>query len=97
MLAANDQVPVHFAYPTTAWVRGETVTDVYDLELPRQVPNGNYGVLVILYREADGQEVGRAELPPLASLTARGKSAPATASCARAIDFHWHGQMNTGD
>jgi hypothetical protein len=65
VVVANDQAPVHFTYPTTAWVPGETVKDVYDLALPQQVPGGSYGVLVILYRAADGQEVGRLELPPL--------------------------------
>jgi len=33
-LAQTDQVPVHFTYPTTDWVPGERVQDVYDLPLP---------------------------------------------------------------
>jgi hypothetical protein len=61
-LVANDQVPVHFTYPTTAWVVGERVQDVYDLPLPATAPAGNYHVLIILYRAADGAEVGRTEL-----------------------------------
>ena len=64
-LVANDQAPVHFAYPTTDWVTGQPVQDVYDLALPAQTPPGNYNVLLILYRAADGKEVGRAELPPI--------------------------------
>ncbi|MCX7707719.1 MAG: hypothetical protein N2204_06905, partial [Anaerolineae bacterium] len=65
VLVADDRVPVHFAYPTTAWVPGETVQDVYDLAIPPGAPPGPYGVLVILYRAADGSEVGRAELPAI--------------------------------
>ncbi len=63
VLTADDRVPVHFAYPTTAWTPGETVDDVYDLTPPTAAPPGPYGVLLILYRAADGSEVGRAELP----------------------------------
>ncbi len=86
-LAQTDQVPVHFTYPTTDWVPGERVQDVYDLPLPgtyepespadlanapkppagptkdmRGLPQGA-GVLLILYRATDGQEVGRLALP----------------------------------
>jgi len=63
VVAADDRVPVHFAYPTTAWAPGERVQDVYDLAQPAGAADGPYGVLVILYRAADGGEVGRAELP----------------------------------
>jgi hypothetical protein len=65
VLAANDRTPVHFAYPTTAWVAGETVDDVYDLPVPATAPPGPYGLLVILYRAVDASEVGRVELPPV--------------------------------
>jgi len=61
----NDGVPVHYTYPTTAWVPGERVVDVYDLPLPPAAPEGTYGILVILYRAADGSEVGRTNLPPV--------------------------------
>jgi len=53
---------VHNTYPTRAWQPGETVADSYDLPLPREASPGPYGLLVILYRAADGSEVGRAEL-----------------------------------
>ncbi len=61
-LAQNDRVPVHFAYPTTAWVMGEEVRDSYDLAVPRAAGPGPYRVLLIWYRAADGQEVGRVEV-----------------------------------
>jgi len=67
VLVADDRVPVHFAYPTTAWVPGERVDDVYDLLMPANAPLGPYGFQIILYRAADGSEVGRLELPLLAS------------------------------
>lgn len=65
VLVADDRVPVHFAYPTTAWAPGEAIDDVYDLVVPPDAPPGPYGALVILYRAADGSEVGRAELSPI--------------------------------
>jgi Protein of unknown function (DUF2723) len=74
-LVANDQAPVHFAYPTTDWVTGQPVQDVYDLALPTPTPPGNYKVLLILYRAADGKEVGRAELPAI-SLAGADTGAP---------------------
>ena len=63
IIAQDDRVPVHFTYPTTAWVPGERVEDVYDLALPPGAPSGPYGVRVILYRAADGSEVGSLDLP----------------------------------
>ena len=61
-LAANDQVPVHFTYPTTAWIPGERVQDVYDLPIPPAAPAADLHVLIILYRASDGTEIGRTEL-----------------------------------
>jgi hypothetical protein len=65
VLVANDRTPVNFAYPTSAWVPGETVEDVYDLPVPATAPPGPYGLLVILYRASEGIEVGRIQLPPV--------------------------------
>ena len=63
VIATEDRAPVHFTYPTTAWVPGETVRDVYDLRLPSRASPGSYTLLLILYRAADGSEVGRVQLP----------------------------------
>ncbi|MCS7220150.1 MAG: DUF2723 domain-containing protein [Anaerolineae bacterium] len=68
-VVAADYEPVHFAYPTTAWLPGEVIQDVYDLQVPPSVAGGTYEVLLILYRAVDGSEIGRAglgtiELPP---------------------------------
>ncbi len=62
VVVADDRVPVHFTYPTTAWVPGEIVEDVYDLALPAEA-RGTFGLLLIVYRATDGSEVGRIELP----------------------------------
>ena len=63
VIAADDRVPVHFTYPTTAWVPGEPVKDVYDLPLPPGTPGGDFTPLLILYRAADRSEIGRVQLP----------------------------------
>ncbi len=65
VVAAQDATPVHFAYPVTAWAAGEEVEDSYDLRLAPGVPAGDYTGLVILYRAADGAEVGRTTLGPV--------------------------------
>jgi len=63
VVAAMDAVPVHFTYPTTAWVPGETVEDVIDLSLRPEDPPCSYDALIILYRAVDASEVGRITLP----------------------------------
>jgi len=66
VVVAQDAVPVHFAYPTTAWRSGEIVPDVYDLALPADTPPGPYTPLLIWYDPAqNAAEVGRVELSPI--------------------------------
>jgi hypothetical protein len=66
VLAVSDGIPVHFAYPTSAWRPGEFITDVYDLTLPSKYAAGSVTPLVIWYVPDDnGSELGRVELPPL--------------------------------
>jgi hypothetical protein len=66
-VAQADAVPVHFAYPTTAWRPGEFIADVYDLALPAGLPPGEYTPLLILYDPAQGAaEVGRLALAVVA-------------------------------
>ena len=65
VISQDDRVPVHFTYPTTAWVPGERIVDVYDLSLPSDTPGGDFNPLLILYRAVDGSEVGRVQLPPV--------------------------------
>ena len=63
IVSAVDTVPVHFTYPTTAWVPGEMVEDVIDLTLRPEDSACTYEALIILYRAADASEVGRVTLP----------------------------------
>ena len=63
-VAQADAVPVHFAYPTTAWRPGEFISDVYDLALPDAVSPGEYLPVIILY-EPTGGEVSRLTLSPV--------------------------------
>ncbi len=66
-VAQADAVPVHFAYPTTAWRPGEFIADVYDLALPAGLPPGQYTPLLILYDPAQAAvEVGRTTLGTVA-------------------------------
>lgn len=62
VVAQYDAEPVHRARPTTTWQTGARIVDVYDLPL-RAAVRGPLTPLVILYRAADGQEVGRLALP----------------------------------
>jgi hypothetical protein len=64
-VAQADAVPVHFAYPTTAWRPGEFISDVYDLALPDGFSPGEYVPLIILYEPTSGGEVSRLTLPPV--------------------------------
>lgn len=57
--AARDAVPVHWAYPSTAWRAGEIISDTYDFALPAGADPAALSPLLILYRAADGSEVGR--------------------------------------
>lgn len=69
--ASIDAVPVHFAYPTTAWHPGEIVSDVYDLILPIDTPSDFYIPLLIWYDPAqydpnnNSAELGRIRLTPI--------------------------------
>jgi len=56
MLAQHDRRPVHEAYPTGAWTRGETVRDWHDVALPPDAPAGTYDIVLIVYDPADGTE-----------------------------------------
>jgi hypothetical protein len=59
VVASQDAVPVHWAYPTTAWRAGETVVDTFDFALPAGAASKGLTPLLILYRASDGTEVGR--------------------------------------
>ncbi len=62
VLAVEDHAPVYFAYPTTAWVVGEPVTDVCILQVLDAEQLSRAQVWVILYRSLDGAEIGRLQV-----------------------------------
>lgn len=59
IVASTDAVPVHWTYPATAWRVGETILDTYDFALPENTDIAALTPLLIVYRAADGSEVGR--------------------------------------
>ncbi len=52
--AQRDQIPGAGAYPTTSWVKGEYLVDVYDVEIPRGAPAGEYAIQIGMYDPASG-------------------------------------------
>ena len=52
--AQRDQQPGDGAFPTTGWVAGEVLTDVYRVVLPADLPAGSYTVIVKLYDPQTG-------------------------------------------
>jgi hypothetical protein len=52
-VAQKDDQPQHKTYPTSFWDVGETVADDYELDVPDDVPAGDYQVVVGLYRAGD--------------------------------------------
>jgi len=52
--AQGDQIPGAGAYPTTSWVKGEYLVDVYDLVLPRGASLDAYTLRVGMYDATNG-------------------------------------------
>jgi hypothetical protein len=52
--AQGDQIPGTGAYPTTTWVKGEYLVDVYDIALARDAPPGEYAIRIGMYDAATG-------------------------------------------
>jgi hypothetical protein len=57
--ATLDEFPLRRVAPTTAWLPGERVSDVYTLSLPEDAPEGISSLQVILYDAETAGEVGR--------------------------------------
>jgi hypothetical protein len=49
LAAQFDRAPLQGVVPTTAWHEGEILLDAYDLELPADLPPGDYKLLAGLY------------------------------------------------
>ncbi len=52
--AQRDQQPGDGAFPTTGWVAGEVLTDIYRVTLADDLPPGDYAVIVKVYNPATG-------------------------------------------
>jgi hypothetical protein len=48
-VAQADGVPVCWSYPTDAWHPGQIIADQHAIQLPPDVPSGNYPLQVGLY------------------------------------------------
>jgi hypothetical protein len=65
VVTQEDRYPLRLVAPTTSWLPGETVRDVYDLVAPSSDSPQPMQLRVILYAEVDGREVGAVDLPTL--------------------------------
>jgi hypothetical protein len=66
IVAQVDGAPVDGRYPTSAWEVGETIVDARSLELPADLPAGEYQLILGLYNPVDGSRL------PLAASEAQG-------------------------
>jgi hypothetical protein len=57
LVAQHDSQPRAGAYPTSVWDPGEVVADRHEVELPVDLPEGNYQVVVGLYTADSGERL----------------------------------------
>ncbi len=55
--ANRETSPVDGSYPTTGWQAGQLVRDPHDLTVPAAVPDGQYRLVVGLYRATDKERL----------------------------------------
>ncbi len=71
VVAQQDSQPLGGAAPTTTWLPGEILSDPYTLNLPPELPPGDYRLIAGLYDPVTGQRLLTAsgadfvELPPV--------------------------------
>ncbi|MBI4757994.1 MAG: DUF2723 domain-containing protein [Chloroflexi bacterium] len=56
LVAGRDSQPLGGSYPTSRWLRDEVVRDQQHLLLPRDIPDGDYRLIVGMYVSADNKE-----------------------------------------
>jgi hypothetical protein len=49
MRAQRDQIPGVGTYPTTSWLKGEYLIDVYNVSIPPDAPPGDYRIAIGMY------------------------------------------------
>lgn len=57
LIAQADSIPVHWSYPTTAWLPGEVVVDEYIFAIPSTTVSGHYTLIAVLYDERSTQRL----------------------------------------
>ena len=57
IIAQDDSTPVHWTYPTTAWLPGEIITDEHVLTIRPEVASGSYMLIAVLYDERSTQRL----------------------------------------
>ena len=57
MVAQHDRPPLAGFYPTSGWVLGEPVDDLYMLTLPETLPPGTYRLLIGWYQPTSGERL----------------------------------------
>jgi hypothetical protein len=57
VVAQVDRQPLAGAAPTTTWLPGEVLTDLYHLSLPAELPPGQYQLIAGMYHSAGGQRL----------------------------------------
>ncbi|MBN1262674.1 MAG: hypothetical protein JXB35_18475 [Anaerolineae bacterium] len=58
IVAQVDEGPQQGGYPTSLWIAGEIVTDRHTLNLPGDLPAGNYRLRIGFYRQENGDYLG---------------------------------------
>jgi hypothetical protein len=55
--AQQDSIPHNGEWPTTGWVKGEVVTDRYELTVAPDTPSGTYHLIAGMYKADTGQRL----------------------------------------
>jgi hypothetical protein len=53
----SDAYPLNGLALTRSWMRDEIIIDVHHLDIPANLPEGNYSILVGLYEESSGERL----------------------------------------
>ncbi len=57
-IAQHDGIPAGGTRPTTSWLPGEVVADAHPIIVPTDLPEGQYAILVAIYRDDERLPVG---------------------------------------
>lgn len=61
IITQADGVPVDGRYPTSAWEAGESIIDSRPVQIPPDLPGGEYTLIIGLYNSIDGSRLPLAE------------------------------------